>query len=212
MKKFWWFSFSLFLFLILLSLFSYFRTSGFSKSFIHEDLDRLPNQKVGLMLGTIRFLSNGQENLYFKYRVDAVLELYKAGKIEYVLVSGDNRKKGYNEPEEMQKALMERGIPEEKIILDYAGFRTLDSMVRAQKVFGLNNFICVSQQFHNERAIYIARKKGIEAHAYNARDVTRGYGFKTRVREVLARVKMMLDIYIIGTEPKFLGESVKIGL
>ncbi|MGB0177627.1 MAG: SanA/YdcF family protein, partial [Owenweeksia sp.] len=98
--------------------------------------------------------------------------------------------------------------PEERIVLDYAGFRTFDSMVRAREVFGQQAFTVISQPFHNERAIFIARKFGIEAYGYNAPDVIGAGGFRTKVREVGARVKMVLDIYVLNTQPKFLGEKI----
>ena len=103
-------------------------------------------------------LKNGNNNLYFDYRILAAVELYKAGKIKYILISGDNRKKDYNEPEEMKKALIQKGVPAKFIYLDYAGFRTLDSVVRAKEVFGQNQLTIISQRFHNERAIYLAEK------------------------------------------------------
>ena len=123
-------------------------------------------------------------------------------------MSGDNRKKEYNEPRAMRDALIKKGISEDHIILDYAGFRTFDSMIRAEKVFGQDSFIVISQPFHNERAVFIARKSGIEAYGFNARDVDVAAGFKTKLREVGARVKMILDIYVLHTEPKFLGDPV----
>ena len=182
--------------------------SSFAQPYISSTMDDLPAQKVGLMLGTSPRLSGGRPNLYFTYRVQAATDLYKQGKIEYILVSGDNRKKEYNEPRAMRDALIKKGIPEDHIILDYAGFRTFDSMIRAEKVFRQDSFIVISQPFHNERAVFIARKSGIEAYGFNARDVDVAAGFKTKLREVGARVKMILDIYVLHTEPKFLGDPV----
>lgn len=167
--------------------------------------------KVALLLGTSSHLINGNKNRYFEYRMDAAAELFHQHKVEYILVSGDNRQKNYNEPIAMQKALKSRGVPEENIVLDYAGFRTFDSMIRAKEVFGQSEFVVVSQKFHNERAVYIARHSSIDAYGYNARDVEASAGLKTRLREVLARVKMMLDLYVLNTEPHFLGEKIIIG-
>lgn len=180
-------------------------------AYLSSDLSKLPHTKVAVLLGTSRYLSDGSKNLYFEYRMDAAAELYKSGKVEYILVSGDNRQENYNEPRAMLKALIERGVPENHVVMDYAGFRTLDSMVRAKEVFDQDSFIVVSQRFHNERAIYIALHKGIKAYGYNARDVDVAAGFMTRLREVLARTKMMLDLYVLRTQPHFLGEKVKIG-
>ncbi len=187
---------------------SYSYTSHFSKAFLSDDLRDLPDQKVALMLGTSFRGSNGTINRYFKYRLDAALELYKAGKVQYILVSGDNSEENYNEPRAMRDALVKNGVPVDKVILDYAGFRTLDSMVRAKEVFGVTNVIVVSQKFHNERAIYLGRKNDINAFGYNARDVDGAEGSRSKFREIGARVKMMLDIYVLHTQPKFLGEPV----
>ena len=187
---------------------TYSGVSSFAQPYISSTMDDLPAQKVGLMLGTSPRLSGGRPNLYFTYRVQAATDLYEQGKIEYILVSGDNRKKEYNEPRAMRDALIKKGISEDHIILDYAGFRTFDSMIREEKVFGQDSFIVISQPFHNERAVFIARKSGIEAYGFNARDVDVAAGFKTKLREVGARVKMILDIYVLHTEPKFLGDPV----
>ncbi|WP_333697345.1 SanA/YdcF family protein [Bacteroides congonensis] len=177
---------------------------------IYNEVITIPQNKVGLLLGTSPKLKNGNNNLYFDYRILAAVELYKAGKIKYILISGDNRREDYNEPEEMKKALMQKGIPEKFIYLDYAGFRTLDSVVRAKEVFGQNQLTIISQRFHNERAIYLAEKNGINAIGYNAKDVNAYAGLKTNIRELLARVKMFIDL-AIDKQPHFLGEKIIIG-
>ncbi|QNR23626.1 SanA/YdcF family protein [Croceimicrobium hydrocarbonivorans] len=173
------------------------------------EINDVPEKKVALVLGTSEFLKNGSTNLYFKFRVEAVARLWKAGKIKYVLVSGDNSKKDYDEPSAMKEALIERGVPANRIVLDYAGFRTLDSVVRAKEVFGQDDILIVSQQFHVERALILADFKGIEAYGYNAVDVEVYSGFKTKVREYFARIKLWLDL-VVGVDPKFLGEPVSI--
>lgn len=180
-----------------------------SKSYIYKDVEDVPARKVGLVLGTSKYLSDGSQNYYFKYRIDAAAELYKAGKVKFLVVSGDNHKKGYNEPQQMKDDLIEAGVPEEVIYLDYAGFRTLDSVVRMDKIFGQTEFTIVSQGFHNERAVFIAQGLGLETVAYNAKDVTLNAGFKTQLREVFARVKVFID-FMIHKQPKFLGEPIKI--
>lgn len=177
---------------------------------IYNEVITIPQNKVGLLLGTSPKLKNGNNNLYFDYRILAAVELYKAGKIKYILISGDNRREDYNEPEEMKKALMQKGVPEKFIYLDYAGFRTLDSVVRAKEVFGQNQLTIISQRFHNERAIYLAEKNGINAIGYNAKDVNAYAGLKTNIRELLARVKMFIDL-AIDKQPHFLGEKIIIG-
>lgn len=165
--------------------------------------------KVGLVLGTSKFLKNGNINLYFKYRINATVELFKKGKIDFVLISGDNGNENYDEPTDFKNELIKRGIPENRIFLDYAGFRTLDSVVRAKQIFGLKNITIISQKFHNERAIYLAEKHGISAVGFNAKDLTGKYGLKTRIREYFARTKAFLDI-LLGVEPKFLGQQIEI--
>lgn len=177
---------------------------------LYTEVKAIPKNNVGLLLGTSPKLKNGKNNLYFDYRILATVELYKAGKIKYILVSGDNHKKDYNEPEEMKKALMKKGIPEKMIYLDFAGFRTLDSVVRAKDVFGQYQLTIISQRFHNERAIYLAEKNGINAIGYNAMDVNAHAGIKTQIRELFARVKMFIDL-AIDKQPHFLGEKVIIG-
>lgn len=176
---------------------------------LYMELSEIPVNEVGLLLGTTPKLKNGNNNLYFDYRILATVELYKAGKIKYILISGDNRKKDYNEPEEMKKALMQKGVSEKAIYLDYAGFRTLDSIVRAKEVFGLDQFTIISQRFHNERAIYLAEKNGINTIGYNAKDVKAYAGLKTNIRELFARVKMFIDL-ATGKQPHFLGNSIPI--
>ncbi len=186
------------------------RVTQFANPYCTYNFKELAASKVAVVLGTSKWHEKGKINLYFKYRIDAAVRLFKTGKVEYILVSGDNGTKYYNEPKDFQQELIRRGIPADRIILDYAGFRTLDSMIRANKVFGLNDFIVVSQRFHNERAVFIARKSGLNAYGYNARKVVGPRSFKTRQREKLARLKLYLDIYILDTQPKFLGDPVRI--
>ena len=169
----------------------------------------IPKNKVGLVLGTSKILKNGRINLYFKYRINAAVELYKKGKIDFILVSGDNGNKNYDEPTDFKNELIKNGIPENRIFLDYAGFRTLDSVVRAKEIFGQISITIISQKFHNERAIYLAEKNGISAVGFNARDLSGKNGLKTRIREYFARTKAYLDI-IFGVEPKFLGKKIEI--
>lgn len=175
----------------------------------YNRLDELPYNRVGVVLGTSKYLVGGGINRYYENRIKAAAEIYFDGKVEYLLVSGDNALKEYNEPIRMKKSLVELGVPEEKVYLDYAGFRTLDSVVRAKKVFGLDSFTVISQKFHNERAVYIGRKNNIEIIAYNAENPSKK---NIARREVLARIKAYLDVNILGTEPKFLGEEICIGM
>lgn len=180
-----------------------------SKDFITDNVNILKPKNVGLLLGTSKFLSNGSPNDFFFNRIDATVELYNSNKIKFIIISGDNSKKDYNEPLDMKNELVKRGIPEDKIFLDYAGFRTLDSVIRAKEIFGQNSFIIISQKFHNERAVYLARRNGIDAYGYNAKEVEAYKGFKTKIREYFARDKVFIDI-LFNTEPKFLGEKITI--
>lgn len=170
----------------------------------------IPVNDVGLLLGTSK-VAHGGTNLFFKYRIEAAATLFKEGKIKHIIVSGDNHISYYNEPEEMKKELIKQGVPDSCITLDYAGFRTLDSVVRCEKIFGQKKFTIISQPFHNERALFIANKSGLECIAFNAKDVPTNYSIKTGIREYFARVKCVLDIYLLHTSPKFLGDKVEIG-
>ncbi len=172
-------------------------------------IEEVPKNRVGLVLGTAKKLVGGHPNPYYTFRINATIELFKAQKIDFVLVSGDNSTQYYNEPTTIKKDLVAGGIPSEKIVLDFAGFRTLDSMVRAKEVFGLQKVTVISQKFHNERAIYLADKKGLTAVGFNAKDVTLNQGLKVQVREYFARVKVFIDL-IINTQPKFYGKKIEI--
>lgn len=182
---------------------------GAAKNKTFSTLSEIPKNKVGLVLGTSKYLKDGRVNLYFTHRINATVQLFKSGKIDFVLISGDNGGVNYDEPNDFKNELLKKGIPEDKIFLDYAGFRTLDSVVRAKEIFGQNSVTIISQEFHNERAIYLASKHAVSAVGYNAKDVSLNYGFKTQLREYLARTKAFLDI-VIGIEPKFLGNKIEI--
>jgi SanA protein len=181
----------------------------YGKSRIYNSINTIPANQVGVLLGTSKYLKSGRINLYYTYRLDAATKLFKAGKIKFILVSGDNGKADYDEPTDIFNDLVARGIPKNKIFLDYAGFRTLDSVVRANKIFGQNKVTFISQKFHNERAVMIGYFKGVKAIGFNAKDVTGRYGLKVQVREYFARVKMFIDIFTFK-RPKFLGDQVKI--
>ena len=177
------------------------------KGRVYDRTDVIPAREVGLVLGTSEHRLDGGPNPYFNYRIEAAAKLYHLGKVKRLLVSGDNRTTEYNEPADMRRALMARGVPAGVITLDYAGLRTLDSIVRADKVFGLKRFTIISQRDHDERALLIARHYGIDAIAYAADDVDFHYAVKTHIHEWLAQVKVVLDIYVLHTAPKHLGEK-----
>ena len=195
--------------LISVSLIAYLHLSitKMGNRYCYNSLDSIPHNHCGLVLGTSKYLANGHRNRYYTDRIKASVKLYNSNKINYIIVSGDNRNKNYNEPVTMYNDLVAAGIPGRKIILDYAGFRTLDSVVRGKEVFGQDKFTIVSQSFHNQRAIYIARKKGIEAIAFNSEDLTENIDLKVQMREVAARMLMLFDM-ITAKQPHFLGEKV----
>ncbi|RLK00314.1 SanA/YdcF family protein [Tenacibaculum discolor] len=180
-----------------------------SEEKLFNTTETIPKNKVGLLLGTVKYLSDGRVNLYYQFRLNAAVELYKAKKIDFILVSGDNGSEGYDEPTDFKNDLIKAGIPEDKIYLDYAGFRTLDSVVRIKEIFGQTSVTIISQQFHNERALYLANHFEIDAIGYNAKGVSGKKAIKVQLREYLARVKVFIDI-LFNIEPKFLGEPIQI--
>lgn len=172
-------------------------------------VEAIPGNHVGVLLGTSKYYLKGGINLYFKYRVEAAATLFQQGKIAFIIVSGDNSTLSYNEPREMRRELIKLGVPEDRIIMDFAGFRTLDSIVRAKKIFKQQKFTVISQRFHNERAIYLAAMNDLDVIGFNAEDVQKSYGVKTRIREYFARTKAVLDV-LFHVQPKFLGEEIDI--
>ncbi len=183
--------------------------SNEGSKYCYNSIDSIPHNHCALVLGTSKYLANGSRNSYYTNRIKAAVELYFCNKVDYIIVSGDNRNRNYNEPITMYNDLVTAGIPGRKIILDYAGFRTLDSVVRGKEVFGQERFTIVSQSFHNHRAIYIARKKGVEAIAFNAEDATGVVELRVQIREVAARILVIFDM-ITEKQPHFLGEKVEI--
>lgn len=170
-----------------------------AKGKVFSDIDSINYNKVGLLLGTTpRARLTGVTNYFFIYRMDAAEQLYKAGKIEKILISGDEDSlDGINEPECMRDSLLARGVPESAIILDGKGYRTICSVVNANKVYGLKSFTIISQEFHNERAIYQAEHLGLDIEniqAYNAEMPKSRRAFLTTIREYFARVKMFMDL------------------
>ncbi len=177
-----------------------------------DAVEKVPACPVAVVLGTSPRAADGRANLFFLPRLEAAAVLFKSGKVKALVVSGDNGTQGHDEPTDMKRVLMQMGVPVEKIVCDYAGFRTLDSVVRAREVFGQQRVIFVSQGFHNARAIYLAQAFGIEAFGLNARDVPVALSVKSFLREKLACVKAVLDVNVLGTKPRFLGEKVSVPL
>lgn len=177
---------------------------------LYDTLDQLPENRVGLVLGTSPRIRDGRANPYFSNRMEAAADLYHNNKVEYLIVSGDNRTRYYNEPEYMRQALIELGVPSSSIFPDHAGIRTYESVMRAREVFGQTDITIISQRFHNQRAVYIARQKGINAVAFNAEDVHQEMNDRTRIREWFAKSKVFWDLFL-RKEANYKGESVVIG-
>ncbi|MFP4425751.1 MAG: vancomycin high temperature exclusion protein [Spirochaetaceae bacterium] len=177
-----------------------------SEGSIYRDLATVPPTRVALLLGTSRWVRGGRANPFFDNRVAAAARLYETDKVEFILASGDNSHPSYNEPAYLRAALLRSGVPKERVVLDYAGFSTLDSVVRAREVFGLESVLVVSQPFHLQRALFIADASGLDAVGYAAADVEEWAGVSVRLRESLARVKAVLDVYVFHRSPRYLGE------
>ena len=176
----------------------------------YSDAAAIPARHVGLVLGCARTLSGGWHNPFFDNRIQAAARLFHAGKVQYLVVSGDNHVHGYDEPQDMKDSLVEAGVPAARIYCDYAGFRTLDSIVRVRELFGQTSVTVISQEFHNQRAIFIAGHRGVDAIGFNAADVDTYDSFKVKCREAEARANMLLDLFVFRRAPRFLGKKVEI--
>jgi SanA protein len=181
-----------------------------SEEYLYDTIEFIPHNKVGLVLGTSHRMRDGGPNPYFFNRMEAAAELYHHGKVNYIIASGDNRTRWYNEPEQMRKELTRLGVPDSVIYLDYAGLRTLDSVIRCKKVFGQNSFTIISQKFHNERAVYIAKHHDLDVVAFNASDIENNQHSSIMIREWFAKVNVFMD-QITKKQPRYTGERVIIG-
>ena len=167
----------------------------------YDNVDEMPHNKVGLLLATSPITPGGAHNFYFDNRIKAADELYKAGKIDIIIASGgdyaESQTNGCDEPDAIRDSLVARGIPADRVILDYDGTRTLNSISKAKEGYGLDSLTLISQKYHNKRAIYLADKYGIKAVGYNAvPSPIRRNRIKNTLREYLARVKMFIDLYL----------------
>ncbi|WP_248000771.1 outer membrane permeability protein SanA [Photorhabdus hindustanensis] len=176
--------------------------------YIFDDLKRLSEREVGIVLGTSKYYLSGAPNQYYMYRIQGAVNAYNSDKIKYLLLSGDNAQQSYNEPVTMRRDLVKAGIPAANIVLDFAGFRTLDSIVRTRKVFNTNDFTIITQRFHCERALFIAMHMGITAQCYAVS--TPKNMVTIRLREIIARLGALTDLYILKREPRFLGPLIPI--
>jgi SanA protein len=179
---------------------------------IYTSLDEIPANDVALVLGTSKYSRTGHSNLFFQSRMEAAARLYKGKKVKHFILSGDNSLSYYNEPKDMRNALIAKGVPDSVITLDYAGFRTFDSVVRSKKIFNQDSITIITQEFHSYRALFISNYYGIRAIAYASGTVPKGYSVITLIREYLARCKAVIDLYVLRKEPKFLGEQINIDI
>jgi len=179
---------------------------------LFSDVEQLPGHRVALVLGTSNKTVAGTPNQFFEKRMETAAELYKSGRIHHFILSGDNRTKFYNEPLAMQKALVSRGVPASAITLDYAGLRTLDSVVRCKEIFGQNEIIIITQPFHSYRALFISNYYDIDAVAMTASEPDFDVSFKVKIREYFARSKAVLDLYVLKTTPRHLGKKERINI
>ena len=177
---------------------------------LHDGFADLPHRRVGLVLGTSSFLGSGSPSPYFAGRIQAAASLWQNCKVDFLLLSGDNQYDSYNEPIRMKNALEAAGVPSAKLVLDFAGFSTLDSVIRAKKVFGQDEVTVVSQDFQNQRAVVIGIFNDLRVEAYNAPGAELGRSLPVLLREILARPKAFLDIFVLNTQPRFLGEVIEI--
>lgn len=176
-----------------------------SEAYVYSNWSLLPDNEVGLVLGCSPYARNGRPNPQFYGRIEAAVQLYQLGKIKKIIVSGANPDSTYNEPRQMWRELTKAGIPSQAITMDFAGVRTFDSVSRAQAVFNLERMTIITQEYHAYRAVFIAKKLGIRVVGYSATSDSIGVFSRTYLREVFARVKAVLDLYVLSTEPKFLG-------
>lgn len=167
--------------------------------------DKVPPREYALLLGTSKFTYSGMVNPYYRYRIVAAAELYKAGKVKKIIASGDNSTKYYNEPATMRADLVASGVAERDIIMDFAGLRTLDSVVRCRDKFGVSAPVIITQKYHAHRALFLSKKFGLDgAVAYAAKSPdTLTYRLRNELRESLARAKAVLDFYVLKTTPKY---------
>lgn len=178
-----------------------------TRSKVLDDQQQLKEGGVALVLGTSHRMISGVPNPFFTNRIATAANLYKNGKAVHFILSGDNRTRYYNEPMEMKKALMKLGVPASAITLDNAGLRTLDSIVRCKEIFGQSNIIIITQPFHSYRALFISNYYHMDAVALVAQEPTQEIAVQVYVREYFARTKAILDLYVLGTGPRHLGEK-----
>ena len=159
-----------------------------------DSVDSLPDCETGVLLGTSIRGRYTDVNPYFRPRINGILDLYRAGKIKRIYITGDSASVDYNEPRWMADTLISEGIPAEVISLDFDGSHTLESARHAAKFTGGQPYIVVSQRFHNERFIYMARQQDIDVWGLNCGNFMHSniLQFRQRCREALSRVKAVM--------------------
>lgn len=179
---------------------------------IFRSAESIPANEVGLVLGTSKKTARGNINLHFTQRIEAATLLFQSGKVRHLIVSGDNSRPDYDEPTDMREALIAAGVPADAITCDYAGFRTLDSVVRAKAVFGLTKVTIISEEFHCPRSLWIAQRHGLDAIAFAAPDLSARWSARVKLREALARTWCAGDLFVWNRQPKFNGPPEPLAL
>lgn len=169
-----------------------------TKDQMFSNIEDVPYNEVGLVLGTSNKNKNGTDNQFFAERMATTARLLKNGKISRIIVSGDNRTKFYNEPLMMETTLIKMGVPKNKILLDTAGFRTIESIKNAEKEFGLKNFTIITQEFHGYRALFISNYYNLNAHVMSTERLPLKDSGNVRIREFFARIKAFIDLYLFA--------------
>ncbi len=215
--KLWRLAKSVFFYLIIFLILSIVATNVWvvksTENHLLSTIEEVKPHSVALVLGTSSKLSNGEKNPFFENRISAAAQLYKSGKIVHFILSGDNlSSRYYNEPAEMQKALVKRGVPHKAITLDLAGLRTLDSIVRSKEIFGQEKILIITQPFHSYRALFISDFYNIDAMALGAKEPQNEISLKMKVREYLARTRAVFDLYVLNTAPQHLGKKEPLAL
>jgi SanA protein len=181
---------------------------GRERRLVHRDLAGVPARTVAIVPGA-QVWPEGQPSSILRDRLQAALELYRAGKVRRILVSGDHAQPGYDEVNVMRRWLRDRGVPDEAIFMDHAGLRTNDTMQRAARVFEVRDAIVCTQAFHLPRALYLARHAGIDAVGFVADRQVDPQASADRTRELLATALAVVDV-ALGRGPRFLGPKVPI--
>lgn len=169
---------------------------------VYDNIEQVPYRPYAVLLGTSKYTTKNTPNQFYQHRLKTAKALFDNEKTDYILLSGDNRTLQYNEPKMMGNDLKKMGVWDNVLFPDYAGFRTLDSVIRAKEVFHAEPMTIISQRFHCERALFIAQYHNIDAICLAAADPE--IFIITRIRETLARLLMLWELWF-EKQPHFLG-------